>query len=495
MASCRTLLTPGDDPFRALANALPDLDAFGQLRSDVRNASVLDLRRGTGGLYNQVASLVKQAGERTLIVIDQFEELFSLAPESEREEQKQRTLSKQKRFIDSLLAAADAGGDRRVYITITLRADFYARCFQHPSLPGRMSANQYAVQRMSREQLREVIEKPLVLAGAKPDPDLVETILEDAGDAPGNLPLLEHTLFRLWGRRTTQKLTLDSYRAVGGLKGALREHADELYGNLGPEEKSAAARIFVRLTQLGEGTEDTRRRAQLDELVSKGGDPQITLKVLKRLETARLVTTSGDVASQQPGEETFVEVAHETLIREWPELRRWIEDNRDTIRTGRKVEAAARQWGEANDEAKPLFLYLETRLAEAADWAKVETGLPDFVDEFLKASRLAQDEKKQDTLISSIGLGAALGASITLTCSAGFAVLLGSGLWGIHYPTSDIARIGVCTSLPTTPHLVVGRSACRVGVRPSLNRSWAQRSRPVVQAGRRAFPGDESVVD
>ena len=314
-----------------------------------------------------------------------------------------------------------------------------------------MSANQYAVQRMSREQLREVIEKPLVLAGAKPDPDLVETILEDAGDAPGNLPLLEHTLFRLWGRRTTQKLTLDSYRAVGGLKGALREHADELYGNLGPEEKSAAARIFVRLTQLGEGTEDTRRRAQLDELVSKGGDPQITLKVLKRLETARLVTTSGDVASQQPGEETFVEVAHETLIREWPELRRWIEDNRDTIRTGRKVEAAARQWGEANDEAKPLFLYLETRLAEAADWAKVETGLPDFVDEFLKASRLAQDEKKQDTLISSIGLGAALGASITLTCSAGFAVLLGSGLWGIHYPTSDNCQDRGMHLTPETP--------------------------------------------
>src|SRR4051812_18705252 len=378
------ILRPADDPFRELANALPDLDAYGQVRNDVRRACEQDLREGTTGLYNCVASLVRP-GDRTLILVDQFEEIFTLERQTERDEDKRKVRDQQNRFIDCLLTAADAGGDRPIYVVITLRADFYAHCWQHAQLPRRIAANQYAVQRIPTEKLREVIETPLSLAGAKAEPGLVRTILEDMGDAPGSLPLLEHALELLWDARTDRTLTHAAYESLGRLKGAIRKYADKVYNELLPSEQTIAEKILLRLTQLGEGTEDTRRTARVNELFSIGSDPGLTQKVLKRLADARLVTMSGDIASTQAGgDDPTVDIAHETLIREWPELRSWIEKNRGALRTSRRLESAAREWKQAGELAKSDYLYHGARLLEAEEWASKQERIPDDVREFIE---------------------------------------------------------------------------------------------------------------
>ena len=271
------ILRPADDPFRELANALPDLDAYGQVRNDVRRACEQDLRDGTTGLYNCVASLVKP-GDRTLVLVDQFEELFTLEPQTERDEDKRKVRDQQNRFIDCLLTAADAGGDRPMYVVITLRADFYAHCWQHAQLPQRIAANQYAVQRIPTEKLREVIAPLPFPCGAKAEPGLVRTILEDMRDAPGSLPLLEHALELLWDTRTDNTLTHAAYESLGRLKGAIRKYAGKVYSELLPQEQAIAEEILLRLTQLGEGTEDTRRTARVNELFSMGSDPGINTR-------------------------------------------------------------------------------------------------------------------------------------------------------------------------------------------------------------------------
>jgi hypothetical protein len=166
------------------------------------------LSRDPQGLRNAIAALVPHR-MHTLLVVDQFEELFTLTGE----------LEYTRRFIDSLFAAARLETERPVHVLVTLRADFYSHCWEHSELTARMGVNQYNVRRASTERLREVIEKPLALAGANPELGLVDAILNEVGNEPGNLPLLEHALLQLWERREGQTLTHKAYEDIGRLGG------------------------------------------------------------------------------------------------------------------------------------------------------------------------------------------------------------------------------------------------------------------------------------
>jgi hypothetical protein len=344
VAICR----PGDDPFRELANALPDLDL--ELTPEKRIAVLAQcreqLKQGKEGLYNCLAALVR-SGVRTLLIVDQFEELFTLTIESE----------ERRRFVDSLLNAQGGVGDRPVHVLITLRADFYSRCWEHPELPKRIAGNQYAVRRMDRAQLKEAIEKPLAMAGARLEPGLTDVILNDVGDEPGNLPLLEHALEQLWERRSDQTLTHRAYNEIGRVSGAIKHQADEVYQRFDEREKELARKIFLRLTQPGEGTEDTRRRASKSEILALGGDREMAERVLVRLADTRLVTTGGET----PGEDDVVEVAHEALIREWPRLRGWVEADREEILFERRLTNAVAEWKKHGQDHS--YLYHGARLA------------------------------------------------------------------------------------------------------------------------------------
>jgi WD40 repeat protein/class 3 adenylate cyclase len=282
----------------------------------------------------------------TLLVLDQFEELFTLCrDEFEREA-----------FIDNLLTTLNQG-ERHVTLVLTLRADFYAHLAQYPELRDAVAKQQEYIGPMTTEELRRAIEEPAQRGHWAFEPGLVDLILRDVGDEPGALPLLSHALLETWKRRAGHTLTLKGYADAGGVHGAIAHTAESMYQNLSSAEQTITYNIFLRLTELGEGTEDTRRRTSLAELISHTEDADEVQAVLNRLAEARLITL---------GEDT-VEVAHEALIREWPTLREWLTQDREGLLLHRQITEAAHEWELLERDAGSV--YRGARLAQAREWA------------------------------------------------------------------------------------------------------------------------------
>jgi hypothetical protein len=374
LASWRIAIArPGNDPFRELAETLPDLDLDRRFRAEQIASNRKLLAEGVEGVRDIIAGSVP-AGARTLLVIDQFEEIFTSTPNPDT----------RRRYIDCLLRAANTVGTRPVHVALTLRADFYSRCWEHPDLPSRAAKNQYPVRHMGQDTLRQLIERPLSLAGAAAEPGLIETILLEVGGKPGSLPLLEHALDQLWQNRRVNGgvwITHESYEKLGRLSGALRVHANEAMARLPDDEARAIARrFFIELIQLGEGTEDTRRRVAVNDLLAASGNREKAELVLAQLASERLITTGTE----------YAEVAHEAIIRAWPELGKWVDTERSSVRLERRLLEDAREWERLHRD--PEALLAGARLAEASAWfasARRETApvTSQFIRESLKARR------------------------------------------------------------------------------------------------------------
>lgn len=238
-----------------------------------------------------------------LILVDQFEELFTLC--------KDRTI--QQAFLDNLLnAATDPTG--KVFVLLTLRSDFYTHCTNFPSLSRLLETRQHIVNPLSEQELQQAIEWPVRQVGIDFELGLTALIVKDAQEQPGTLPLLQYALTQLWEQRKTRILRLQDYQAFGGLAGALEQRANQLYGNFSSEAKEQCRLVFRRLVQPGEGTVDTRRRSRLDEF----GQNESMHQVIRHLTDARLLTT------QRTEDTAFIEVSHEALIRGWSQLREWV---------------------------------------------------------------------------------------------------------------------------------------------------------------------------
>ncbi|HEX5836593.1 MAG TPA: BTAD domain-containing putative transcriptional regulator, partial [Anaerolineales bacterium] len=334
------IITPTAHPLEALATELTrDTESvtaaatlMDDLSQDPRSLALFCARR--------------REKRHTLLVIDQFEELFTLCrDEFEREA-----------FIDNLLTAI-ATGENRITLMLTLRADFYAHLAHYPELRDAVAQHQEYIGPMTSEELRRAIEEPARRAHWNFAPGLVDLILRDVGDEPGALPLLSHALLETWKRRSGHTLTLKGYADAGGVHGAIAHTAEGVYEILSDEEKAIARDIFLRLTELGDGTEDTRRRASLKELMSHVEEPEEVRAVLNRLADARLLTLAEESA----------EVAHEALIREWPTLREWLNQDREGLRLHRRLTEAASEWELL--ERDPGALYRGVQLAQAGEWA------------------------------------------------------------------------------------------------------------------------------
>jgi WD40 repeat protein len=281
-----------------------------------------------------------------LLVIDQFEELFTLCRDGfEREA-----------FIDNLLTTLNQNRDT-LTLVLTLRADFYAHLAQYPELREAVAKHQEYIGPMSMEELRRAIEEPARQGYWEFEPGLVDLILRDVGDEPGALPLLSHALLETWKRRAGHTLTLKGYADAGGVHGAIAHTAESVYQRLSSDEQVIARNIFLRLTELGEGTEDTRRRASFDELLSDIQIADEVRSVLNILAQARLITVSEDTA----------EVAHEALIREWPTLREWLNQDREGLQLHRRLTEAVHEWELL--ERDEGVLYRGIQLAQAREWA------------------------------------------------------------------------------------------------------------------------------
>ncbi len=363
------VFTPTAHPLESLAAALTQAN-----HSITAIATLMDdLARDTRSLQIFAKRKLRSTnGMHLLLVVDQFEELFALC----------RSEEERASFIGNLLAGSREV-DGPVIVVITLRADFYAHCAGYPQLREALAQDQEYIGVMTIEEMRRAIEEPAQRGRWEFEPGLVDLILHDVGHEPGALPLLSHALFETWQRRRGRMMTLSGYAASGGVRGAIAETAESVFSDqFTPEQQTIARRVFMRLTELNDegATADTRRRAKFNELILKPEEASATHFVLKALADARLITTSEDSA----------EVAHEALIREWPTLQGWLEENREGLRVQRHLTEAAQEWLEVHRE--PDMLYRGARLAQAREWASIHAEEMNTLEhEFLQASMEATE--------------------------------------------------------------------------------------------------------
>ena len=370
------VLTPGAHPLESLAveltrdsqSASTTVNLMDDLRSDPRCLHIV--------VQKQVADA--KLTPRLLLVVDQFEELFTLCRDAE----------ERQAFVDNLLYAVQSEGGA-VSVLIALRADFYQHLAEYSGLRTLFAKQQEYIGAMSAEELRQAIEEPAKRGGWEFSPGLVDLILYDIGASeghqpePGALPLLSHALLETWNRRRGNLLNLRAYSEAGGVRGAIARTAENVYKReLTPSQQEIARNIFLRLTELGEGTQDTRRRVSILELIPPApyGDPQQVEEVLVKLADARLVTTSEGTA----------EVAHEALIREWSTLREWLSQDREGLRVHRRLTEATQEWELM--EHDPGSLYRGARLAQALEWSENNPRQMNAQElTFLAASREASE--------------------------------------------------------------------------------------------------------
>ncbi|GAA0573614.1 hypothetical protein GCM10010172_67780 [Paractinoplanes ferrugineus] len=340
------LITPGADPITELAVALADLadQPVDRVRSD--------LAAGPEALRGWLA----KAADDVLLVVDQFEEAFTLCAAADRL---------------WLVRALTGGAGPRARVVISVRADFYGHCARFPELVTALHRAQVLVGPMSTEELRSAITEPAARAGATVETALVARLVSDVAGQPAALPLVSHALAETWRRRRGMALTLAGYEDVGGIEHALARTAERTFEQLAEDDRAAARQLFLRLVVPGDGTEDTKRRARRADL-------PVPDSLLDQLAAARLITIDRDT----------VELTHETLLRAWPRLAGWLARHRDTLRVQHRLAEACAIW-EAHDR-DPDTLYRGSRLEQAA---LLRGQLNQREREFLEAGLAADDAR------------------------------------------------------------------------------------------------------
>jgi WD40 repeat protein/serine/threonine protein kinase len=361
------LLTPGRDPMSEL------YFQFARVLPNGRDSPV--------SLPDLIArpALARHLGQTDtpsqpiVVCIDQFEELFTLSPADQ--------LAK---MVEALSAMTDPAHSP-IRLIIIVRADFYAACAQIPWLAECITENQVLVGPMTEPELRRAIAEPARRVGLYLERSLVDAVVSESGNEVGALPLVAHAMVETWIRRRGSTLTLEGFRAAGGVAGAISQTADLTFENVFDDaEKKESKRLFLRLVTPGEGKSDASRILALSEVDSDPGAAVIR-RVIERLTAARLLTVS----------HSTVQIAHEALLRTWPRLRDWIEESRDNLRARQRISRAAEEWeGEGRDLDR---LYHGAHLLSTLAWVE-EHGdqLGSLENVFIDASRALADQQKAE---------------------------------------------------------------------------------------------------
>lgn len=365
-------MVPGEVPLEELAAALLSV-------STAPLPGIVDLLRDSEkGLAEGVAWALPSKDSRLVLMIDQFEEVFTQV-EQERDRQQ---------FLDLILNAV-AAENSPVIIIATLRADFYDRPLLYQGFGELIRKRTELVLPLNDEELEETITGPAYRVGAVLEEGLAETIIEDVREQPGALPLLQYALTELFERRDGALLTKAAYSDIGGTLGALAKRAEEVYLRFRNDGKDMARQMFLRLVTLGEGQEDTRRRILQTELLTLG-DRDVVEDVIDHFGRYRLLTFDRDEATRS----STVEVAHEALIRQWERLREWLLESREDVRLERQLLHSAEVWSEADRDKS--YVMGGARLRQFEEWAEnTSLKLNQLEWEYLEAS--LADRREQET--------------------------------------------------------------------------------------------------
>ncbi|HEV7899624.1 MAG TPA: AAA family ATPase [Planosporangium sp.] len=431
------MMTPGADPLKELGRQIPelaetldsairladaDLERFDQNRSAPGDASELFDRQPLIG-ENQFTVDVRKAlaahaehragaGARTVLLVDQFEEAFTLCEDAGR----------LRIYIHALNAASTPmvpGGVAPGLVVLGIRADFYGRCLDHPELERALQNRQMVLGPMTAGELREAVVGPAKAVGLQLDTGLPELILRDlsvsAGRAQsragqgvydaGALPLLSHSLLATWQRRRAGKLTIAGYRAAGGIQGAVATTAERAWADLCPAGQTAARAMLLRLVRVGKDTQDTRRRATRAELLAQAEDRTAAAEALEVLARARLVTL--DAGS--------VDITHEALLQAWPRLRGWIDQDRAGNILRQRLEEDASAWADEGRDSSLLYRGARLETAQQRAQAAGSAGLTAVGRDFLAVSARY---RRRTTWVRRAAVAAVVAFALTAAAAA-----------------------------------------------------------------------------
>ncbi|MEU7540127.1 helix-turn-helix domain-containing protein, partial [Streptomyces narbonensis] len=397
------------------------------------------------------------AGE-TWVIVDQFEELFTLCADP----------AERLAFTEMLLTARSA--ESRLRVVLGIRADFYARCLEHPELAVVMREATLPVGPMTETELRRVITGPAGARGAVVERALTARLLEAVAAERSALPLLSHVLLETWRRRQGRTLTLAAYEQAGGLRESIAQAAEAAYTRLDAGRQATARSMLLRLITPGEGTPDTKRPTTRAELEGLGPDAS---DVLDELGRSRLVTL----------DQGHVDLTHEALIAGWPRLARWIDEDRDRLRLHRRLTEATEVWKSLGQDRGALLRGTGLKAAAQAfapahDADALTPDERDFLFRSVRSRRSRIRLRRTTTVV--------LSALVTLSV-LGAAIAVQQSSASKEQRTQNAARrtTTVAASLRSTDPMLAGRlsiAAWRLAqtqeTRSSLLAAIGQRSEP-----------------
>jgi WD40 repeat protein len=382
------IFKPGNKPVEAMASRL--LPLIG----DVSLEMVMDRLSENHRALHDIAGEIMRAAppeDRFTLIIDQFEEVFTRVEGDE-----------QMLFLD-LLHAAVTSTNGRVLVLITMRADFFDRLSHFPKLAGLFGHNNLViVADMTSDELRRTIEGPALAVGLVYDHGLPDRIMEEVLQQAGSLPLLQYSLSQLFEQRDRRRLTWDAYNAIGGVRQALARHAETVYRHLNSAEQDLMQRLLLRLVEVSETGEATRRRVRRDELNFERVSENALNDLLDMMTSSsvRLLVSSRELRSDEDPDETkptiSVEVVHEALIREWQRFRNWVRDDEENLRLSTEILKTAQEWQGANRDDS--YLLTQSRLDRALVWVQTADASQlqrDFINVSAEARRKQEASDRQ----------------------------------------------------------------------------------------------------
>jgi WD40 repeat protein/energy-coupling factor transporter ATP-binding protein EcfA2 len=448
------IMHPGDNPIRNLARALASPKVIGS--SDEKSAdmqSVLaetTLRRSSLGLVELIGrarTKLDESGqpifpdyENLLIVVDQFEELFRFKQLIEQENSQENAAA----FVKLLLEAVRQP-EGKIYVVLTMRSDFLGDCSQFFELPEAINSGQYLIPRMTRDERRQAISGPVAVGKGAISEPLVNQLLNDVGDNPDQLPILQHALMRTWDHWLSHRgdgdpIDIPDYNAIGGMAEALSRHADEAYAELDDQQKAIAEKLFKGLTEKGTDNREIRRPMEVEEICELTGADEAAViavvEVFRREGRSFLMPPATDALTGTRvhlSRKSLIDISHESLIRNWKRLKTWVDEEARSARIYRRLaetavlhnEGGAGLWRDPDlqlalnwrDESKPNKVWAQRYQPEFAQAMS-------FLDESVKArqAQIAGDQARRTREIKRTRLTA-------LILGLGFLVAIGLGAY------------------------------------------------------------------
>lgn len=390
------VMTPGLQPLRSLAAALLAACPGAAGMDEVTLAAMMS--GDPLGLHEFLARRMARIAPKTLLVVDQAEELFTLGDETVADA-----------FLEAVFTAMSAARTPapQLAAVMTLRADFYGQAAYNRPMAGLLSRAQFVLAPLGGDGLQLAITEPARRAGAHFEAGVLGRLVAGAGGEAGGLPLLQHVLWEMWERREHDELTLSALDALGGVSGALARHAEETWQALDDDEASIARRLLLRAVSVSDSHQGSAAVPVLKTELAGLAAPGDVESVVSKLVKARLLTASGS----SPGgtgsgdDRAAVEVSHEALLREWPRLRRWIDDERETLLLARRVRDLSADWQAADRD--PSHLLRGSRLAQVERHGRLLDVILtiselDFVTASISARRQTEeDEHRRRTVKQS----------------------------------------------------------------------------------------------